>query len=206
VRNIENAVVNVGVNEGYFQKADYMEPRKQLKSKSTTLCVFGILFAIIVNIISYHTRMDFAFGGFFIFGISCIIGSIYLKKHSRKYILLTQYGEDEYEKWRGLYDFLNSNTLISERTIIELPLWEKYLVYATAFGLSEKIIKAISIRCPEASTSPILNNNYCRSGRIHRSGRSFHHSVRHGSSVHRSGGGFGYGGGGRGGGGGGGGH
>lgn len=209
VRNMTNSVVNIGVKEGYFQKADYAQPKRKMRSSAKFLWVTGILFITLVNIISYHTRLDLAYGAFFIFGICCMIGSIFLKKESEKYVLLTQFGEDEYEKWRGLYNFLNSDTLMHERTIVELPLWEKYLVYATAFGISEKVIQAISIRCPETSSSPVLNNTYYRSSSFrHHSGRSFHSAVRSGSHGARSGGGggFGYGGGGRGGGGGGGGH
>lgn len=206
-RNMENSIVNIGVKDGYFQKADYAEPKKKIRSVANFLMVAGIILITLVNIISYQTRLDFAFGAFFILGISFVVSSIYLKKQASKYVLLTQLGEDEYAKWRGLYNFLNSETLIHERTIIELPIWEKYLVYATAFGLSEKVINAISIRCPEASSSAVLGNNYYRSGRIHHSSRSFRSAVHSGSSVARSGGGgFGYGGGGRGGGGGGGGH
>ena len=212
-RNIEQSVVNIGIKEGYFQKADYTQPKKEIKSASTWLIVIGILLVTLVNIIAYQTRMDLAFGAFFIMGISCIIASIYLRTQANKYVLLTQLGEDEYAKWRGLYNFLNSETLINERTVVELPIWEKYLVYATAFGISEKVIKAISIRCPEVppAASPVLSNNYYRSGRYHRSGRSFRSAVRSGSHTARSGGsfgggGFGYGGGGRGGGSGGGGH
>lgn len=206
-RKIKHSIVNIGIKEGYFQKADYAQPKRNMKASATFLLIIGILLITIVNIISYQTRLDFAFGSFFILGIACIISSIYLYKESTKYVLLTQFGEDEYEKWRGLYNFLNSETLIHERTIIELSLWEKYLVYATAFGLSEKVINAIKIRCPEATSSPVLSNNYYRSGHFHHSGRSFRSAVRSGSySGHSSGGGFGYGGGGRGGGGGGGGH
>ena len=83
-------------------------------------------------------------------------------------------------------------------------------------GLSEKIVKAISINCPEAMQSEMLSNPCYRSRSFHHvSGRSFHSATRSASSVARSGGG-GYGGGGgfggggygggRGGGGGGGGH
>lgn len=206
VRNINSSTVNIGVRDGYFQKGNYDQPKKQIKSASGLLLTIGILFITLVNIISYQTRMDLAFGSYTIIGICCIIGSLYLKIQSNKYILLTQFGEDEYAKWRGLYNFLNSDTLIHERTIVELPLWEKYLVYATAFGLSEKVIKAIRIRCPEVAESPILSNNYCRSGRFRSSGHRFRSAVRSGSSGSYGGGGFGYGGGGRGGGGGGGGH
>ena len=207
VRNMESSIVNIGIKEGYFQKADYTQPQKQLKGLAKFLWIAGIIIITVVNIISYHTRMDLAFGAFFILGIGCMLSSAYLKKNANKYVLLTQFGEDEYAKWRGLYNFLNSETLIHERTIIELPLWEKYLVYATAFGLSEKVIKAISIQCPEVASSPILSDNYYRSRHFHHSSRSFRSAVRSGSSRARSGGGgFGYGGGGRGGGGGGGGH
>lgn len=211
VRNMKNSIVNIGVNEGYFQKADYKQPQRELNSQAKRLVVIGILIATIANLISYNTRLDLAFGSFFIIGISCIISAYYLKRQSYKYILLSQFGEDEYAKWRGLYNFLNNETLIHNHTITELSVWEKYLVYATAFGLSEKVIEAIGINCPEAvsASSPILNNTYYRSRRFHHHGRSFRSAVRSGSSIARSGGGFGgfgYGGGGRGGGGGGGGH
>lgn len=208
LKNMRNAVVNIGVKDGYFQKADYMQPKKKMASNAKLLRNLGIIFLIVVNFISYQTRMDLAFGAYFIFGISCIAGCLYLKQQASQYVLLTQLGEDEYAKWRGLYNFLNSETLIHECTVIELPLWEQYLVYATAFGLSEKVIKAISIRCPEADNSPVLNNNCYRSRSFHHSGRSFHSAVHTGSHGGYSGGGggFGYGGGGRGGGGGGGGH
>ena len=207
-RNMENSIVNIGVKNGYLQKADYTAPQKEIRSKATALTGIGILVAIFASLISNATRMDLAFGAYFIFGITCIVSGFILRKKSYKYVLLTQYGEDEYVKWRGLYNFLNSDTLISDRTYVELPMWEKYLVYAAAFGISEKVIKAIGIRCPEASESVILNNNCYRSGRIHHSSRSFRSAVRSGSYTARSGGGggFGYGGGGRGGGGGGGGH
>lgn len=205
-KNIKNSIVNIGIRDRYLQKADYNQAKRKAAGSSTLVLIAGILVVVLANIISYQTRLELAYGAFFIFGISCIINALYRKINCVKYPLLTQLGEDEYAKWRGLYNFLNSNTLIHERTVIELPIWEKYLVYATAFGLSEKVIKAISIRCPEAAASPILSNNYYRSRRFYHSGHHFRSAVHSGSHFGGSGGGFGYGGGGRGGGGGGGGH
>ena len=111
-------------------------------------------------------------------------------------------------KWHGLYKFLNDGTLMKEKTVIELPLWEKYLVYATAFGISEKVIKAIEINCPNMKDSVMLNNEYYRSRSFRTHSHSFGRSTRHASRVSRSfhSSGSYYGGGGRGGGGGGGGH
>ena len=208
VKKVEDSVVNVGIEQGYFQKSNYKQVRKSLYSTANLFKVLGFISIILINAISYSSRIDLAYGAYTIFGIVCLLGSYYLKMIGRKFILLTQFGEDEYAKWHGLYNFLNSSTLIKERTHIELPLWEKYLVYATAFGLSNKVSKAISVRCPIHSTSAMLNNYYYRTGRIRRSSRHFGRSVRSGSSIARGGGfgGGGYGGGGRGGGGGGGGH
>jgi uncharacterized membrane protein YgcG len=211
--NMKNSIVNCGVGLGYFQKANYLEPKKRINDKAVLFFVLGIA-AIVINIITSFTQIDSAFGGFLLVSAASIVNGFYLRSQAHRYVLLTEYGEEEYKKWRGLYNFLKSDTLMNERTVVELPLWEKYLVYATAFGISEKVIAAIKIRCPamvtETGGKSIIYNSYCRSGRIRSTGRRFHSSVRRGSSGGFSGsgggGGFGYGGGGRGGGGGGGGH
>ena len=210
-QNIQKSIIDYGIGLGYFQKINYLEPRTQLLFVANSFNKWGFVLLVLANLISYRTPMDLAYGGYTILGLVCLFMGWYIKKQAYDYVLLTSFGEQEYQKWRGLYNFLKSDTLINERTIIELPLWEKYLVYATAFGISEKVIEAIKIRCPEPmiQTSSIVHNSYCRSGRIHISGKSFHSSVRHSSHMHSissSGGSFGYGGGGRGGGGGGGGH
>ena len=202
VRYIKNAIINIGVSQGYFQKSEYKKPKGKMEKKAKKFTILGILFAVVGNIISYHTRLDLAFGGFFILGAGLIIGAGYLKKRANKYVLLTQFGEDEYAKWRGLYNFLNSETLMNERTVIELELWEHYLIYATAFGISEKVIKALEIHCPYADTSPVLRNHYFRTRGFRMHSHSFRGAIR--TASHGSHGGFG--GGGRGGGGGGGGH
>ena len=213
---IDNSVVLCGVNEGYFQKANWEEPKRKMSATGTGMLIWGTIIAL-SNLLTRLTRLDFVFGGLFILALVCVLTGYYLKKEAHKYVLLTEYGEGEYRRWRGLYNFLNSDTLIHEKTYIELPLWEKYLVYATAFDISEKVVSAIKIHCLEARTETsrpsFVHTSYCRSGRIRLSGNKFHSSVRRGRTYGGShggggfgGGGFGYGGGGRGGGGGGGGH
>ena len=202
--SMKNSIVNIGISEHYFQKADYAQPKKEINGKATMFIILGILLLIPVNLISYQNRMDLAFGGYSILGLTFVLAGFYMRKEARKYILYSALGEEEYAKWRGLYNFLNSETLMNERTIIELPVWEKYLVYATAFGLSEKIIEAIKIRCPEFDTQTTYRNSgYHRRHFYHRTGHSVRSSVRSGSSYSSAGS---YYGGGRDGGGGGGGH
>ena len=209
VTSIENSIVNIGISQGYFQKADYCSIKKHTNSLAKTYIILSLLILIVGNFVISCTRLDFAYGALFILGFVLMISSLILKRSANKYILLTQFGEEEYMKWRALYNFLNSETLMKERTVIELPLWEEYLVYATAFGISNKVIKALELRCPDVTNSSILNNSYYRSKSFRTSGHSFRTSAYRASSISKSSrysSSSYYGGGGRGGGGGGGGH
>lgn len=209
VKDIEKKpALENGVMQGYFQETEYDVLQKQLNKCAKTSLTWGLILLIAVNGISYFTPMALSFGAYTILGIVCLWKYIYLTTKASNSVLFTQYGANEQAKWYGLYNFLNSDTLINEKEVYELPLWEKYLIYATAFGISEKVIKAIQIHAVELNidSSPILNNHcYIHSRNFHRTSRSFGRSI-HTSSRGGGFGGHGYGGGGRGGGGGGGGH
>ncbi len=189
-----------GVFSGYYQDLyyDVVKNNFEMESKSALNMAFCIL--IFANVISYFTPLSLAFGAYTILGLAFLWKSLYLHSKSNDVILFTQYGINEQAKWRGLYNFLKSDTLINEKGIPDLVLWEKYLIYATAFGISEKVLKAIKIHAVELNTetSTILNSSsYIRSNTnsFLRTSRSFGHS-----SIGRGHGGHGgYGGGGRGG-------
>lgn len=209
VKDIEKKpILESGVMQGYFQTADYDAPKKELNKNAKSSLTLGLVLLIFINGFSYFTPIALSFGAYTILGIVCIWKYIYLTSKASKLVLFTQYGVNEQAKWCGLYNFLNSDTLINEKEIYELPLWEKYLIYATAFGISEKVIKAIKIHAVELNidNSPILNHHfYIHSSSFHRTSRAFGRSI-HTTSRGGGFGGHGYGGGGRGGGGGGGGH
>lgn len=201
-------ILECGIMQGYFQDKNYDIPKIELTISANRNLKLGLVLLFLVNICSYFTPMALGFGAYTILGIAYIWNYIYLSTKAANAVLFTQYGVDEQAKWIGLYNFLNSDTLMNEREVHELPLWEKYLIYATAFGISEKVIKAIKIHAIELNIdkSPILNSHcYIHANSFHRTSKAF------GTSIHTSsrGGGFrghSYGGGGRGGGGGGGGH
>ena len=209
VKDIEKKpALESGVMQGYFQTANYDVPRKKLNFSAKPSLILGLILLFIVNGISYFTPMALSFGAYTILGIVLVWKYFYLTIKASNAVLFTQYGINEQAKWIGLYNFLNSDTLINEKEVHDLVLWEKYLIYATAFGISEKVIKAIKINAInlDINKSYILNNNsYIHSHHHHRTSRSFGRSI-HTSSRGGGFGGHGYGGGGRGGGGGGGGH
>ena len=65
---------------------------------------------------------------------------------------LTQKGEDEQAEWKGLSKYIKHYSLLNERGVFDIIIWEKYLVYATAFGISEKVIEELYASYPYVFT------------------------------------------------------
>ena len=59
------------------------------------------------------------------------------------------WNREEMMNLMGLKKFLNEFTLIEERGMVEVNLWNEYLVYATLFGISEQVMKDFKETCPE---------------------------------------------------------
>lgn len=81
--------------------------------------------------------------------IPCVICGILCFKIRSNLRTLTQKGENEREEWRALKKYMEDFSLLNEREVPELVLWEKYLVYATAFGIADKVLAQLKIRYPE---------------------------------------------------------
>lgn len=47
--------------------------------------------------------------------------------------------KEEYKKLKGLEKYLNDYSLIKDRYPIEMVLWDRYLVFATMFGIAKKV-------------------------------------------------------------------
>ena len=97
-----------------------------------------------------------------IFMIICFIPfllcTIYSSKLYSKYSTLTQKGTDEKEAFNGLKNFMDDFSTMDKKEIPELVLWEKYLIYATAFGISDKVLKDLKVVYPQ-----IMDSNYMAS-------------------------------------------
>ena len=127
--------------------------------------------------------------------------------------------------WNGLKKFMEDYSMLDERLVPDIVLWEKYLVYATAFGVADKVLKQLKVVHPEMFdrrddyygrnrygywymvNSPHYHDNFFNSfnrdlGNVYKKAASSY-SVAHSSSSSGSGGGGGFSGGGGGGGGGG---
>lgn len=93
--------------------------------------------------------------------ISCLICGIICNMIVNKTRTLTQKGVNEQEEWKALKRFMENFSLLDEREVPELALWEKYLVFATAFGVADKVLKQLKVKYPELSDDNyMLNNGY----------------------------------------------
>lgn len=65
------------------------------------------------------------------------------KNYAKKINVYTQKGIDEKQMWRGLKKYMEDFSMLDKREIPEIAIWEHFLVYATAFGIADKVIKQL---------------------------------------------------------------
>lgn len=131
IENTGKDVKNKSKNE---EKYDVEKARKKMHyTIITTIYFMFALFLIIVFPIS----------------IMLIVNAILVICINNKISRLTQKGIDEREKWVGLKKYMEDFSLLNEKEIPALELWEEYLVYATVFGIADKVIKQLKIVYPE---------------------------------------------------------
>lgn len=73
---------------------------------------------------------------------------------------LTDKGIEEATKWKGLKRYMEDFSLLNEKEVPDLKLWEKYLVFATAFGIADKVIKQLKVKYPELQEFDGYNYTY----------------------------------------------
>jgi len=81
-----------------------------------------------------------------VLGIISIIKEIQIL---RKINAFTQKGVNEIEEWKGLKKYMEDFSLLNEREVPEIIIWERFLVYATAFGIADKAIEQLKIVYPD---------------------------------------------------------
>ena len=120
---------------------------------------------------------------------------------------LSEKGKKELSEVVGLKKYLDEFTLIAEREITETIIWKEYMVYATLFGIADKVINQFKQvypeKIPELETynrNVVIAHSYYHS--MHRSAQRAMQAKRASGGGGRAsfGGGGGFSGGGRGGG------
>lgn len=63
-------------------------------------------------------------------------------------------------KWKALKKFMEDFSALKERELPELSVWERYLIYATAFGVAEKLLKELKLVYPDFENTNFYSNYY----------------------------------------------
>lgn len=167
-----NDMVNSARNKLYelklIDKANERNYRKYQNAEAKNLIVKNLyewfVVAFVISILPvFESRMIQAFGlGYKNIFLTILVALCPLicimlyswkmqEKIKGKIAVLTQAGSDEKAEWKGLANFMEDFSLLDERELPELVLWEKYLVYATAFGIADKVIEQIKAKYPEVA-------------------------------------------------------
>lgn len=123
------------VGDIIFEKTD-----KKFKITSIISFLVIVLISLINNFVisPLSTELKFLnFWGYFSgCGLAFIFSIIFIYVRSIK----SNYYE-EYNKLKGLERYLKEYSLIKDRYPIEIALWDRYLVFATLFGIAKKVAK-----------------------------------------------------------------
>ena len=92
--------------------------------------------------------------------ISIILNVISSIKYERKLNPLTQEGTNEKIMWKGLKKYMEDFSMLDKREVPELVIWEEFLVYATAFGIADKVLKQLKIVYKDLDNMDFGANSY----------------------------------------------
>lgn len=131
------------------EKENFFEDAIGIKVK---LFLYTILGCIII--FGLHTVLQTNNVVGYLVLIPAIIACIYFGTFTRR----TQVGNRDYQEWKALKKFLNDFGTFKDKELPEIYLWEKYLVYATIFGIATKLAKTMQLKIN--NMAPELRHNY----------------------------------------------
>jgi len=68
---------------------------------------------------------------------------------TKKLVSMDNWKHQEMMELMGLKKYLEDFTLVQEHGMVEVKLWNEYLVYATLFGIADQVMKDFKKSCPE---------------------------------------------------------
>lgn len=123
-------------------------PLKKLVILIALVC-FSLL--TIFGTINFY-ELEYLKVGIVIFVFSFLIILINMVHYLKLRPYLTNEGKNIREEYRGLYKSLNNTTFIREHGEDSLVIWGEYLVLATYFGITKKVIETLQKINPDVET------------------------------------------------------
>lgn len=127
--------------------------KENFYEKKTNIVIIGIIFYILsFLIITLQVKVGIKGLLILITFLSGIIFMIYLFAFQKR----TRRGSEDYNKWMAFKRFLKDFGRFEEKDLPEITLWERYLVYASIFGISHELSKTMNLKLDQMKE---YNNN-----------------------------------------------
>ena len=139
------------------------EQEKVYKKQSSQTTIYAIIIFFAIFAIAFTSEFLNVFGYIGIFGlIVCqVIAIVINSKTLNKINVYTQKGIDEKEMWRGLKKYMEDFSMLDKREVPEIAIWEHFLVFATAFGIADKVLKQLKVVYPNIENDLNVNTYTC---------------------------------------------
>ena len=155
--------IQSSVKDRLYKKEFLTKENDKKIEKATTsilLTVFYIIFTVpfmTVPLIMFE-NIILLFASFATTLIAIIV-AIAQGIYSSKIVFGTQKAIDEQAQWKGLKKYMEDFSLLKERELPEIVLWEKFLVYATVFGIEKKVLEQLKMTYPDFEHNTTINNS-----------------------------------------------
>ena len=143
--------IRKGVREKLIDIKLIDEKNKKQYEKETIEQVFSVVGTFVFGMFIFMFTMEIigkasiAFIPIVMAIINIIVTGIALYKIN----VFTIEGLNECEKWKGLKKYMEEFSLLNEKEVPQIAIWEEFLVYATAFGIADKVLKQLKIVYPD---------------------------------------------------------
>lgn len=139
-------------------KKTFRKYQSQMVVAIIAICVLIIPFSILI---SFQGINYLAIAVTVILAIACIIEVVISANITNKINVFTASGVEQSEQWKGLKKYMEDFSLLKEKEIPALEIWEKYLVFATAFGIADKVAKQLKLVYPEINETQMMTTYSC---------------------------------------------
>lgn len=92
--------------------------------------------------------------------IEFIICAVFCFTNAGKILVLSEKGYEECCQWKALKKYMKDFSLLKEKEVPDLILWEKFLVYATTFGISKKVLDQLVEVYPQITSEDYYRNGH----------------------------------------------
>ena len=134
------------IQKGFFDKKE-----EKIAGKYQLIGALYIIICAVVSFIAFGFMTVF-YDKSYIVAIASLLYfvlGIVSYKVAARFNGFTQSGVNEREKWKGLKKYIEDFSLLDEKEVPAIVLWEQYLVFATVFGIAEKALQQLRVEYPD---------------------------------------------------------